>query len=138
MASKDMAASKADIVKQFFALWARQDHAAVLALLHDDIEYQNMPFPDVMKGKAPIAAFMAKFGKGMQDINVNIRNMAEVGDIVFHEGVENYTRKGNKVSLPYVGVFEFKDGKIIGWRDYFDYTTLERQLSAGKQAKAAS
>lgn len=130
-------AGKADIVKQFFALWARQDHAGVLALLHDDIEYQNMPFPDVMKGKAPIAEFMTKFGKGMHDINVDIRNMAEVGNTVFHEGVENYTRKGNKVSLPYVGVFEFKDGKIIGWRDYFDYATLERQLKGG-QVKAAS
>ena len=129
--------SKIDIVKQFFASWARQDHAAVLALLHDDIVYQNMPFTDVMKGKAPIAAFMTRFGKGMQDINVDIRNIVESGDIVFHEGIENYSRKGNKVALPYVGVFEFKDGKIIGWRDYFDYATLERQLSGG-QAKAAS
>ena len=27
--------------------------------------------------------------------------------------------------------------RIIGWRDYFDYASLERQL-AGDQAKAAS
>ena len=135
--SANVSSSKIDIVKQFFALWARQDHAAVLALLHDDIEYQNMPFADVMKGKAPIAAFMARFGKGMQDINVDIRNIIESGNVVFHEGVENYSRKGNKVALPYCGVFEFKDVKIIGWRDYFDYATLERQLTGGK-AKAAS
>jgi limonene-1,2-epoxide hydrolase len=133
-----MPASKIEIAKKFFASWARQDHAAVLELVHDDVEYQNMPFPEVMKGKAQITAFMTRFGKGMQDIHVDLRHIVEVGDVVFHEGVENYSRKGTKVSLPYCGVFEFKDGKIIGWRDYFDYATLERQLAAGKQAKAAS
>ena len=96
-----------------------------------------MPFPDVMNGKAPIAAFMTRFGKGMQDIHVELRHIVEVGDVVFHEGVENYSRKGRKITLPYCGIFEFKDGKIIGWRDYFDYGTLERQL-AGEQAEAAS
>jgi limonene-1,2-epoxide hydrolase len=52
------------------------------------------------------------------------------GDVVFHEGTENYVRNDRRVSLPYVGVFEFKDGKIIGWRDYFDYATLQKQLAA--------
>jgi limonene-1,2-epoxide hydrolase len=80
---------------------------------------------------------MNKFGKGMEGIQVKLRHIVEVGDVVFHEGVETYTRKGRKVALPYCGVFDFKDGKIIGWRDYFDYATLERQL-AGDQAKAAS
>jgi limonene-1,2-epoxide hydrolase len=131
-------ASKVDIARQFFASWARHDHAAVLALVHDDVVYQNMPFPEVMKGKEAIASFMARFGKGMQDIHVNLRHIVEVGDVVFHEGVENYSRKGRKVALPYCGVFEFKDGKIIGWRDYFDYATLERQLAGDQQAKAAS
>ena len=130
-------ASKVEIAKKFFAAWARQDHAAVLELLHDDVAYQNMPFPDVMNGKAPIAAFMTRFGKGMQDIHVELRHIVEVGDVVFHEGIENYSRKGRKITLPYCGIFEFKDGKIIGWRDYFDYGTLERQL-AGEQAEAAS
>ena len=130
-------AGKVEIAKQFFAAWARQDHAAVLELLHDDVAYQNMPFTDVLQGKAAIAAFMTRFGKGMQDIQVDFRHLVEVGDVVFHEGLENYSRKGRKVTLPYCGVFEFKDGKIIGWRDYFDYATLERQL-AGDQAKAAS
>ena len=107
-------AGKVEIAKKFFASWARQDHAAVLELVHDDVEYQNMPFPEVMKGKAAIAGFMAKFGKGMQDIHVDLRNIVEVGDVVFHEGVEHYARKGTRVSLPYCGVFEFKDRGTMG------------------------
>ena len=123
-------ASHIDTARAFFSAWARQDHAAVLLLVHDDVVYQNMPFTDVMRGKEAISAFMTKFGRGMQDIHVELRNIVESGDVVFHEGTENYSRKGRSVSLPYVGVFEFKDGKIVGWRDYFDYATLEKQLSA--------
>jgi limonene-1,2-epoxide hydrolase len=116
--------------KVFFEAWARQDHAAVLAIVHDDVVYQNMPFTDVLLGKAAIANFMTKFGRGMQDIRVDLRQIVQSGDVVFHEGTENYARNGRRVSLPYVGVFEFKDGKIIGWRDYFDYATLQKQLAA--------
>ena len=122
------------VAKTFFAAWARQDHAAVLDLVHEDVEYQNMPLPDVMRGKAAIAAFMARFGKGMSDIKVELRHIVEVGDVVFHEGVETYVRKGQRVALPYCGVFEFRDGKIIGWRDYFDLATLERQLKPAQTA----
>ena len=41
---------KVDIAKAFFTAWASQDQAAVLALVHPDVEYQNMPFPDVLRG----------------------------------------------------------------------------------------
>ena len=116
--------------RKFFAAWAKQDHAAVMELVHDDVEYQNMPFAEIMRGKPAIQAFMSRFGRGMSNIHVDLRNIIESGDVVFHEGVENYERKGKKVALPYAGVFEFKDGKIIGWRDYFDYVTLEKQLTA--------
>ena len=118
------------VAKKFFAAWARQDHPAVLELVHDDVEYQNMPFTEVMKGKESIAAFMSKFGRGMANIHVDLRNIIQSGNVVFHEGIENYERKGKKVALPYVGVFEFKNDKIIDWHDYFDYATLEKQLAA--------
>lgn len=126
-----------DTVKAFFAAWAQQDHAAVLELLHEEVVYQNMPFDDVLKGKPAIANFMAKFGRGMENIRVDLRHLIASGNVVFHEGTENYTRKGRPVSLPYAGVFEFKDGKIIGWRDYFDYASLERQLAASPQGTPA-
>ena len=119
-----------DTARKFFSAWARQDHAAVLDLVHDDVIYQNMPFTEVLRGKEAIANFMTRFGRGMQDIHVELRHIVQSGDVVFHEGTENYSRKGRPVSLPYVGVFEFKDNKIVGWRDYFDYATLEKQLSA--------
>ena len=80
---------------------------------------------------------MRKFGKGMTDIHVELRHIVEARDVVFHEGVETYTRRGVKVVLPYCGVFEFQDGLIRGWRDYFDRATLEAQL-APAQAKAGA
>ena len=127
---------KVAIARAVFAAWAKQDHAAVLAFLHEDIEYQNMPFPDVLRGKDAIAGFMQKFGRGMSNIHVELRHIVEVGDVVFHEGVETYTRKGINVALPYCGVFEFQDGLIRGWRDYFDRATLEAQLAPAARVSA--
>ena len=127
---------KVDIAKAFFTAWAAQDHAAVLALVHTDVEYQNMPFPDVLRGRDAIAGFMQKFGRGMSNIHVELRHIVEVGDVVFHEGVETYTRKGINVALPYCGVFEFQDGLIRGWRDYFDRATLEAQLAPAARVSA--
>ncbi len=129
-------AGKVDIAKAFFTAWAAQDHDAVLRLVHPDVEYQNMPFPDVLRGKDAIAGFMQKFGRGMSNIHVELRHIVEVGDVVFHEGVETYTRKGINVALPYCGVFEFQDGLIRGWRDYFDRATLEAQLAPVARAGA--
>ena len=43
-----------DTTKKFFSAWARQDHAAVLELVHDDVVYQNMPLPTSCVAKRPL------------------------------------------------------------------------------------
>ena len=47
-------------------------------------------------------------------------NWAENGDKVLTEGIEDYVNAdGVSVSHPYMGIIEFRDGKIVAWRDYF-------------------
>ena len=37
------------------------------------------------------------------------------------EGVDDYVdAEGTRIQTPYMGVFEFEDGKIRNWRDYVD------------------
>jgi limonene-1,2-epoxide hydrolase len=33
-------------------------------------------------------------------------------------------RDGGEVALPVMGVFDIVDGRIAGWRDYFDLATV--------------
>jgi limonene-1,2-epoxide hydrolase len=39
-------------------------------------------------------------------------------------------RGGTRVSVPCMGVFELRDGRIAAWRDYWDLGQFERQLPA--------
>jgi steroid delta-isomerase-like uncharacterized protein len=122
-------------LQAYFTAWKRGDTEAMLDLVHDDIVYTNVPYERVMRGKGDIRKFLGWFAKNMQDYELKLRHIVGVGDVVFHEGWECYTKNGRRVELPYAGVCEFKDGKIIGQRDYFDGAMLARQL--GVEHKAA-
>lgn len=116
------------LVRAYFAAVHAKDIDLMLSMLHDDFEYRNMPYDRRMTSKADKRKFFEWFTKGMTDYKLELHNIAAVGNIVFHEGVENYTKKGHRVALPYAGIFEFRDGKITRQRDYFDARTIEKQL----------
>ncbi len=82
-----------------------------------------------IEGKAAVQGFLEKFGKGMSNVHYDIKHVLEEGNLLMLEGVENYEKRGRKVSVPYMASFEFKDGKICLWSDYFDLATVERQLA---------
>jgi limonene-1,2-epoxide hydrolase len=49
-----------------------------------------------------------------------IDHHAEVDGRLLTEGREEYVNaSGQTVSHPYMGIIEFRDGLIVGWRDYF-------------------
>jgi len=115
-------------VRDYFHAVHDRDTDTMLSMLHDDFEYQNMPYGRVMKTREEKLKFFLWFTKGMTDYSLTLKNVSATGNIVFHEGVESYVKKGHQVNLPYAGIFEFKDGKISRQRDYFDARTIERQL----------
>ena len=112
----------------------RQDIDGMLAVLHDDFVYRNMPYDRVMRGKDDKRKFFSWFTKGMSNYRLEVRHILCVGDLAFHEGVENYEKKGRKVCLPYAAVVEFRDGLIVSQRDYFDARTIEQQLGITPKA----
>ena len=83
-----------------------------------------------LRGKAEVARFLGKFGVGMADKRYDIQDLIVQGDVVMLEGVENYLKDGKAVSLPFMTVFRFRDGQIASWRDYFDMSSLLKQLDA--------
>jgi limonene-1,2-epoxide hydrolase len=59
-----------------------------------------------------------------------IRHIAASGDVVLTERVDHFLVGGTRVSVPCMGVFELRDGRIAAWRDYWDLGQFERQLPA--------
>lgn len=53
------------------------------------------------------------------------------GNVVMNERTDVLRRKdGAQLRLPVMGVFEIVDGRIAGWRDYFDQTTISAIVGA--------
>ena len=81
-----------------------------------------------VRGKATAAKLLGRFTADMHDIQWRIFAHAETGDRLFVEGVDEYTSAdGKRIAAPYAGVLEFKDGLIIGWRDYVDIGVIAAQ-----------
>lgn len=114
---------------EVIAAWQAKDVEAVLAHMADDIvwHYAAPALPPV-RGKAAAAKLLRQFQLDMHDIQWRIFNHAEVGDLLFLEGVDDYrTTDGKRMAVPYAGVLEFRDGLIVGWRDYVDLRVIEAQ-----------
>lgn len=121
------------ILRQVIEAWQAKDIEGVLSHMHDDIvwHYAVAAMPPV-RGKAAAAKLLARFQADMHQIEWRIFAHAETGDCLFIEGVDEYrTPEGHRVATPYAGVLDFKDGLIIGWRDYVDLGVAAQQKAGG-------
>ena len=46
------------------------------------------------------------------------------------ERVDAFEFGAKRIALPVMGTFEFADGKLSKWRDYFDLREFENQMAA--------
>ncbi|MEJ8567875.1 nuclear transport factor 2 family protein [Elongatibacter sediminis] len=114
--------SKMDVIRELMKATEAQDDEAFLSFLTDDIEYHYHVGSRPLNGKDWVRKFMSKYREIAADVKWRIDRHAESGDHLFVEGYEEYrdTRTGDMIAHPYMGIFEFRDGKIAAWRDYFE------------------
>jgi limonene-1,2-epoxide hydrolase len=53
---------------------------------------------------------------------------------VVTERVDHFLAGNKRISVPCMGIFELRDGKIAAWRDYWDLKQFEAQLEASPPA----
>jgi limonene-1,2-epoxide hydrolase len=123
-----MAMQPEQVVNEFCKAWSRLDVAQIMSFFTDDAVYHNIPMKPAT-GKAAIDHTIAGLLKGVKSIEFKILHSAVAGNVVMNERVDSFEAGGKKVSLPVMGVFEITpDGKIKGWRDYFDLEMYTKQL----------
>lgn len=117
--------------------WKRRDLEAVLARLDDDIVWYSRVGEPPIVGKADVRKALETIGSKRSEENWRVFFHAVNGERLFVEGVDDYLdAQGRRVAVPYAGVTEFRRGRIVGWRDYFDIATLERQKAGGSIPEA--
>ncbi len=118
----------------FFDHWSANRIDAALAMLSDDVLYDNIPFPDIV-GRENVRKFHSEFGIGTSfTIDWKVINIAASGNVVLKRTCRclqaPHWRHHN---LPVMGTVTVEGEQITVWRDYFDPTEFDRQLSQMKQ-----
>ena len=119
--------SNSDVVMAFIDAWNQKDWDAIEASFTDDVVYHNIPMAP-LNGKAEAMQMIR--GMQPQSVDWEVLNIAENGNVVLTERVDNFVMgDGKAVSLPVMGTMELADGKICAWRDYFDLPTFAGQMA---------
>jgi limonene-1,2-epoxide hydrolase len=105
-----------------------RDVDALLALLSDDIVYENVPM-NVMNGHDEIRAMLGPFLGSAERVAWEVLEQVETGNVVMNERVDRFWLAGDhKVELRVAGVFKVDGDKVTLWRDYFDLAEFTGQM----------
>ncbi|MFQ3594774.1 MAG: limonene-1,2-epoxide hydrolase family protein [Sphingomonadaceae bacterium] len=117
-----------DTVRTFIARINAMDMDGAMALLAEDVVYDNVPMPTV-HGRAAARAFLAQLpAEGM---DWKLHAIAADGNTVLTERTDDFRLKdGRHISLRVMGAFDVQDGQITHWRDYFDLKQFLDQMAA--------
>jgi limonene-1,2-epoxide hydrolase len=111
--------SAADVVSSFIRAIEQKDLDAAMALLAEDVSYENVPMQPIPGRETT------------REVEWRVLRQHEVGNVVWNERVDRFVVNGTWVELPVAGVFEVNHAGLISlWRDYFDLGTYQSQMKA--------
>ena len=118
-----MADESVKVVRDFLAALEDLDLTAAGELLAPGVLYQNVPLPPA-RGKAAtlrMLRLLLRYGTGFE---ARIHEISSDGDTVLTVRTDALERGRWRAEFWVCGTFRVRDGKIVLWRDYFDWTTL--------------
>ena len=117
--------------RAFCAAFDRKDLDAITAAVTEDCVYHNIPMAPVV-GRAAVRESLAGFVNGASRIEWLIHAIAESADgTVLTERTDRFEIGGKWIAVRVMGTFEFRDGLISAWRDYFDLAEFTKQMQPG-------
>jgi len=113
-------------VEDFLRRWAdgaEAFHDAIRDSFTPDTVWENVGY-QTTAGPDEAIAFLGKgeAAWGRDAIVAEVRAIAATGDTVLTERVDHEYHKDGRLlfSVPVMGIFELRDGRIAAWREYFD------------------
>ncbi|TEU26049.1 hypothetical protein E2R16_15945 [Acinetobacter seifertii] len=123
-------AQSEEIVERFLNALMQQDHVTISELLHPDIVYTNVSLP-TFKGGKRVAGLIKLALSNARKLKVKNHQLVAKENIVLTERTDILEIGPLHVGFWVCGTFEVEDGKIILWRDYFDWLNVSKGLIRG-------
>ena len=121
-----------EIVGAMIGAIERKDLPAALALMADDVEYDNVPMGKV-HGHSGVTASLEPFLARCVEIEWVVHHQAETGDaadaVVMNERTDRFLFGDHWGEIAVAGLFLVRDGKITLWRDYFDLAAARAAMA---------
>jgi limonene-1,2-epoxide hydrolase len=118
-------------------LWAAlddRDWERLAGFLTEDTIYYDVPTGPSTAARGP-DGIVARLKLGLGDLAAyeNVEGaIAASGDAVLIEHAETWTWPTGEIAhLPFVTVHRVVDGRVVLWKDYWDYETLRRAAPPG-------
>jgi limonene-1,2-epoxide hydrolase len=117
-------------VNEFIRRIVAGDFTGAGELVADDLEYDNVPIGKNI-GRAAMIKLLGGMMKGVDEVQFETHRQACTGNVVMNERTDRFRIGDAWVALPVAGVFEVgDDGRIVLWRDFFDFATFQKQMAA--------
>lgn len=123
----DKSSEPVELVKSFIQCFNENRLEDALDHLSEDVFYHNIPLEPII-GREATRAFMdaADLGRSVKTEWETLAIAAQ-GDVVLTERIDVFYREGGpRESIPVMGSFLIRQGKIAEWRDYFDLAAFQK------------
>ncbi|KXZ70555.1 Epoxide hydrolase EphG [Acinetobacter venetianus] len=104
-----------------------QDHNVISELLHSDVLYTNVSLPTFRGGKR-VACLIKVALSSSRKLQVKNYQIVSKGNIVLTERTGIVLIGPLHIGFWVCGTFKIENGKIILWRDYFDWLNVGQGL----------
>jgi limonene-1,2-epoxide hydrolase len=120
----------AAVVRSFLERLEALDLEGALGFADPEIVYHNKGLPPA-RGRAEVARQLGTFLRYANRFEARLHNLAADGPVVLTERTD-VIGIGRVVAEFWVcGTFEVRDGRIVLWRDYFDYVNVTAAMARG-------
>ncbi len=128
--------------KDLLAAWTSHQVEKVLSFYDDDAVFEDVALGRVMRGKEEIRAFVKETFTGFPDFEIGMKSFLASDGHVCIEWMSSGTHNGNlpgmpttgkSFSVPGVSVIELAQGKAKREADYWDSSSMMRQLGLTPQ-----
>ena len=122
--------SEIQTVTDFLSALEDLDIDRALTYADPEIVYQNVPLPPArgLPAVEKTLRAMDRYGSGFE---ARIHNIAANGPVVLTERTDVLEAGAWRAEFWVCGTFKVRDGRIVLWRDYFDWTTVLASSAKG-------